>query len=109
MRTWKFIIIILSLSLLSSPLAFCQTQGTKTAIEQQDTTTNKVKKTAPTKKQQRKPRSKVPEIKLTNARLTFDNTTFNFGSIPKGAKVIHNFWFKNTGSDTLIISRVKPT
>jgi hypothetical protein len=109
MRTWKFIIIILSFSLLSSPLAFCQTEESKTAVDQQDTTTNKDKKTTPAKKPPIKPSSKVPEIELTNARLTFENTTYNFGSIPKGAKVTHNFWFENTGSDTLVINRVRPT
>lgn len=109
MRTWKFLIIILSLSLISSPLVFCQTEASKTEIKQKETTTSKEKKTAPTQKPSRRKPTQVPKVELTNARLTFDHTVFNFGSIPKGTKVIHNFWFENTGTDTLVISRVKPT
>jgi len=60
-----------------------------------------------------KPKSKktvtITAIGNSNARLEFDHTTYNFGSIAKGSVVTHNFWFENTGTDTLVITRIKPT
>ncbi|MCD6161909.1 MAG: DUF1573 domain-containing protein [candidate division Zixibacteria bacterium] len=52
-----------------------------------------------------------PSIRLSksNARIVFEQTIFNFGSITKGSNVTHNYWFSNTGTDTLIISKIKPT
>ena len=47
--------------------------------------------------------------KLTKARITFDRTSFDFGYISKGAVVTHKFGFTNTGSDTLIVTKIKPT
>ncbi len=48
-------------------------------------------------------------VKLTKARIKFDETDFDFGSLAKGAKVTHNYWFSNEGKDTLIVTKVKPT
>jgi|GEM_PF-773434 len=48
-------------------------------------------------------------VKLTKARIKFDEIDFDFGSLAKGAKVSHNYWFTNEGKDTLIITQVKPT
>jgi len=109
MRNWKFLIIILSLCLISSPLVFCQTEASKTEPKQKETTIDESKKTVPSQLPSRRAPTNVPKVELTNARITFDHTVFDFGSIPKGTKVSHNFWFENTGTDTLVINRVKPT
>lgn len=45
----------------------------------------------------------------SKARINFEHTTYDFGSIAKGARVTHNYWFENSGSDTLVITRIKPT
>jgi hypothetical protein len=45
----------------------------------------------------------------SKARIEFLSDTWDFGSIPKGAIVLHNFKLKNVGTDTLIINDVKPT
>jgi hypothetical protein len=45
----------------------------------------------------------------SKARIKFESDTWDFGSIPKGAIVLHNFVLKNVGTDTLIINDVKPT
>jgi hypothetical protein len=50
----------------------------------------------------------VKEIPLTKARIKFDESEWNFGSIQKGSQVTHNFWFSNTGSEELVITRIKP-
>ena len=41
------------------------------------------------------------------AEFNFDSETHDFGKIPQGTPVSHNFKFTNTGSEPLIISDVK--
>lgn len=43
------------------------------------------------------------------AKMEFDTTTFNFGSVDPGAIVTHDFEFTNTGNVPLIISDVRST
>jgi hypothetical protein len=45
----------------------------------------------------------------SKARIQFSSDTWEFGSIPKGAIVIHAFKVKNVGTDSLMITGVKPT
>lgn len=55
-----------------------------------------------------KPKPKdVPEVELTNARITYDHTEYDFGSVAPGARVSHNFPVTNTGPDTLNITKIK--
>jgi hypothetical protein len=50
------------------------------------------------------------EIPLSeNARIEFDHTVFDFGAMNKGSTVAHSYWFKNTGTDTLVITKIKST
>ena len=71
----------------------------------------------PSKPGQFKPSDKIvyqkpkpaPEVPLGNGRIDFEETTFDFGSIAKGSRVTHNFWFENKGTDTLIVTKVTPT
>jgi hypothetical protein len=53
--------------------------------------------------------AQTPPVPMSRARIKFDETDFNFGSIQKGAQVTHNYWFVNEGLDTLIITKVQPT
>jgi len=55
----------------------------------------------------RKRKSDVPDIPLTNARITFNHTEFDFGAVPPGAKITHHFPVSNTGPDTLVITKIK--
>ena len=48
-------------------------------------------------------------VPLCDARIEFDHTVFDFGSIVKGSSVAHSYWFSNSGTDTLIITKIKPT
>ncbi|MEE9554659.1 MAG: DUF1573 domain-containing protein [candidate division Zixibacteria bacterium] len=43
------------------------------------------------------------------ARIEFLERFWDFGRVPRGHIVYHNFAFRNIGSDTLIITKVKPT
>ncbi len=45
----------------------------------------------------------------SKARIKVDEDFWDFGSIPKGSVVTHDFIFRNTGTDTLVITKVKPT
>ncbi len=45
----------------------------------------------------------------SKARIKFESDMFDFGSIPRGATVVHSFKFTNVGQDTLEITSVRPT
>ena len=49
------------------------------------------------------------QIPLCNARIEFDHTDYDFGSIAKGSSVTHSYWLDNNGMDTLVITKIKPT
>jgi len=49
----------------------------------------------------------VPEVPMTNARITYNHMVFDFGYVPTGSKVTHSFPVKNTGPDTLNIVSIK--
>jgi hypothetical protein len=55
------------------------------------------------------PREPVKVNPASKARIKFESDMFEFGSIPRGATVVHAFNLKNTGADTLKITNVKPT
>jgi Protein of unknown function (DUF1573) len=43
------------------------------------------------------------------AKMTFDQTTYDFGSVKEGTEVEHTFTFTNTGKVNLLISNAKST
>jgi P pilus assembly chaperone PapD len=45
----------------------------------------------------------------SKARIDIVSDNYDFGSIPRGAIVVHSFVVKNAGQDTLSITNVKPT
>jgi len=51
--------------------------------------------------------SKYTEEQLASApHIVFDEPIFNFGAITEGEKVSHNFTFRNTGKEDLIIRKI---
>ncbi len=44
----------------------------------------------------------------TKGRLYFPETEFDFGYIPQGVSVSHNFWLLNKGGDTLEVIQIRP-
>jgi hypothetical protein len=53
-----------------------------------------------------------PEIKIdpaSKARIKFEQDIFDFGSIPRGATVVHEFKFHNVGQGLLEVTDVRPT
>ncbi|MGB2989878.1 MAG: DUF1573 domain-containing protein [Candidatus Zixiibacteriota bacterium] len=44
---------------------------------------------------------------LSRARISFSETMWDFGYVPKTGKVIHTYQVKNIGQDTLIIGKVR--
>jgi hypothetical protein len=52
--------------------------------------------------------SKLTPEQLQNApKITFENSTYNFGTIREGDKVEHDYTFSNTGKSELIIRKTK--
>ncbi|MCD6162259.1 MAG: DUF1573 domain-containing protein [candidate division Zixibacteria bacterium] len=122
MRTTKILIIAIAASLLITSTVFGQTtiKQKTDQIAKEKKLDNKgelkkkgldikgeLKKKKP--KSVKKRKSNIPEIELKNSRITYEYTTFNFGLVSSGSKVSHYFPVSNTGSDTLIITKVKPT
>lgn len=52
---------------------------------------------------------KIEVDPASKARIEFLEKYWNFGSIPESTTVSHDFPFRNNGTDTLVITRVKPT
>ena len=46
---------------------------------------------------------------LSRARISFSETMWDFGYVPKTGKVIHTYKIKNIGQDTLFIGKVRTT
>lgn len=109
MRLTKYLVVILLTVLL--PVSFVLAQ-TDTGSKQENTVQEKKTADVPERPAVQKTHTKakkndVPEVPLTNARIAFDYTTFDFGTVPNGAKMTHYFPVQNTGPDTLYITKIK--
>jgi len=49
------------------------------------------------------------EATASRAKITFSETLWDFGHIPKAGKVVHTYQIKNVGEDTLFIVKVRTT
>ena len=58
----------------------------------------------------RQPRQPVSmrQSRFTKGRAVFRKTGFNFGKIPRGARVAKKFYLVNEGIDTLEVIDIKP-
>ena len=79
------------------------TQGKESAADVKNRTVPKTSRPNPVSS---RPKD-VPEVPLTNARIAYDYTSFDFGLVPPGAQITHHFPVHNTGPDTLIITKIK--
>lgn len=50
----------------------------------------------------------VVKKKTSNSRLVVPENEFNFGYAPQNAKIVHNYWLKNAGPDSLQLVDVRP-
>ncbi len=53
------------------------------------------------------PQNTVPADTVNVAKITFEETTHNFGTVKEGEKVEHVYKFKNTGKVPLVITNAK--
>ncbi len=51
----------------------------------------------------------VPEDTVNVAKMSFENTTYNFGEVTEGEVVTHVYRFTNTGNQPLVISNARST
>jgi hypothetical protein len=120
MRLTKLTTLAILMFFFLSSFAFGQTQDSvKTGTVKKPaaikkatppaTTTKKPIRQLPTRtaKTPTKRINKVPDIPLTDARITYDYTDFDFGVVPPGTQLTHHFPVRNTGPDTLVISKIK--
>lgn len=57
--------------------------------------------------QAQKDEQSLTDDNTPSTTITFDESSFDFGSIKKGEKVNHSYTFTNTGSEPLIITNAK--
>ncbi|UCD16764.1 MAG: hypothetical protein JSV44_09940 [Candidatus Zixiibacteriota bacterium] len=50
----------------------------------------------------------LPGLVTAQPKLTIPESIFDFGFTPQNSKVSHIFWLHSTGTDSLIIEKVKP-
>jgi hypothetical protein len=51
--------------------------------------------------------TKAPEFVMLTAEITFEESSYDYGTIMDGDKVEHVYVFENTGSEPLVISNAK--
>ena len=117
MRKKRILAASVLIGLIIPTLVFGQTDSTKQKLK----TVNDLKKAEQLKSSQlkkppmKKPkainrrRNEAPPVEMKDSRITFEYTSFDFGLAPKGSKITHRFPVSNTGKDTLVITKVKPT
>ncbi len=53
--------------------------------------------------------SEAEEAEASRAKISFSETMWDFGYVPKTGKVVHTYQIKNVGEDTLVIAKVRTT
>jgi len=110
MNTLKLLTVLGVCGLIFAASAQSQVAPPKSSTATKDSQKALLEQKAQKEKNQVVPPKKtgdVPEVPLTNARITFEHLVFDFGEVPGGTKVTHYFPVKNTGPDTLVITRIK--
>ncbi len=83
----------------------CQSGNKEVTDAARDNIQSNVTPQSPTDAQTAQPTASVPTGPTTT--MTFEETTFDFGTIPDGDLVSHVYKFTNTGSEPLILSDAK--
>jgi len=83
----------------------CKNEGTATADNARESlaTTNTTNDAKPAAAKKAEPAAPVGPL----TTMEFNEIAFDFGEIMEGEKVTHNYTFKNTGKEPLIISNAK--
>ncbi len=53
------------------------------------------------------PQQQAQQANPNAPEITFEHEVWDFGEVPEGPKVRHDFWFTNTGKEPLIIHQVR--
>jgi hypothetical protein len=79
------------------------------AVETEDQNASELttRKEDATMKQAQNDEQSLTDDNTPSTTITFDESSFDFGSIKKGEKVNHSYTFTNTGSEPLIITNAK--
>lgn len=50
----------------------------------------------------------MANIAFSQPKLTIPEAEFDFGYVPQHSKISHIFWLHSTGTDSLLIDKVRP-
>ncbi|MDX1909246.1 MAG: DUF1573 domain-containing protein [Bacteroidia bacterium] len=101
---------ILGVAVLVAGLSACQTDKTQAPAASAATTTTTPAPAAPASPDGAAPAAPEWQAKaesMAATKIEWASDKYNFGSVPAGTTVTHKFKFKNTGTEPLVITRVK--
>lgn len=101
----QFLIVLLAASL---GLMACQTSS-KTEASNSESTATTSPAVAPKPTETRGPEWQEQAKSMASTSVEWASKEFNYGSVPTGTTVTHQFRFTNTGSEPLVLTRVKPS
>jgi len=109
MKKIVFILVAVAMAFVS-----CQTANKSNATA---SNTESSKPTPPSTSNAQPPAATQPNLpewqtkaqSMAPTTVTWAEEVYNFGSVPQGTKVTHQFRFKNTGDNELLLTRVKPS
>lgn len=84
-----------------------KTEGGADATKTENSTTPAVDPNAATSTNPADPNAAAVDPNVPKTTIQFEESEHNFGKIKEGEKVVHNFKFKNTGKEPLIINSAK--
>ena len=102
----KIAVIAIALTVIFSA---CQTSKTSNNTDTNEAVTNApANNTTPAAPQAPKePEYQAKAKAMARTTVEFQNETYNYGKVTQGEKVSHQFKFKNTGTEPLVLTRVK--
>ena len=105
----KQIFIVLAAVAISLSAVSCQSAGKAEAKAEVATQPAAQNATQPTTQETRKPEWQEKAQTMAPTAVEWASKEYNYGSVPTGTTVTHQFRFRNTGSEPLVLTRVKPS
>jgi len=107
MKTFKLLSLFAFIAMMS--ITACKNGAADETRESLATpnTTDVTQTTTPTINNNTKDANATPTPVGPTTTIEFEESTFDYGEVPEGDKVVHIYKFKNTGNEPLIISNAK--
>ena len=102
----KIAVIAIALTVI---LSACQTANKSGSNATENPTAANINQNQHAPQAPRTPEYQSKASSMAPTTVEFANEAYNYGVVTQGEKVTHQFKFKNTGSEPLVLTRVKPS